>query len=172
MRQIPYTMIKFAAFERILEALYKYVVPVPRDSLNKPQQLVVTFTAGYMAGVLCTLSHPADSVVSKLNSEKGSTAWEVAKKLGWKGEGCCIIQQTDGMCSVASCCISWLFMCGIHVAGNIQPHIPHCEQKVLSGMVYVHLALHVVRRMRENRASCYFANVTFSGCPPSPLLRL
>ena len=87
MRQIPYTMIKFAAFERILEALYKYVVPVPRDSLNKPQQLVVTFTAGYMAGVLCTLSHPADSVVSKLNSEKGSTAWEVAKKLGWKGEG-------------------------------------------------------------------------------------
>ena len=92
MRQIPYTMMKFAAFERTVEALYKYVVPMPRDSMSKPQQLVVTFSAGYIAGVFCALvSHPADSVVSKLNSEKGSTAVEVAKKLGWKGEGCCII---------------------------------------------------------------------------------
>ena len=89
MRQIPYTMMKFAAFERTVEALYKYVVPMPRDSMSKPQQLVVTFSAGYIAGVFCALvSHPADSVVSKLNSEKGSTAVEVAKKLGWKGEGC------------------------------------------------------------------------------------
>ena len=88
MRQIPYTMMKFAAFERTVEALYKYVVPVPRDSMSKPQQLVVTFAAGYIAGVFCALvSHPADSVVSKLNSEKGSTALEAAKKLGWNGEG-------------------------------------------------------------------------------------
>ena len=30
MRQIPYTMMKFACFERTVEFLYKYVVPVPR----------------------------------------------------------------------------------------------------------------------------------------------
>ena len=30
MRQIPYTMMKFAAFERTIEFLYKYVVPKPR----------------------------------------------------------------------------------------------------------------------------------------------
>ena len=151
MRQIPYTMIKFAAFERILEALYKYVVPVPRDSLNKPQQLVVTFTAGYMAGVLCTLSHPADSVVSKLNSEKGSTAWEVAKKLGWKGEECCIIQRTDGMCSVTSCCISWLSMCGMLVCCSWQHSASHSTE----GLEWngVHLALHLVRRTREYRTT-------------------
>ena len=33
MRQIPYTMMKFACFERTIEALYKYVVPVPRYCL-------------------------------------------------------------------------------------------------------------------------------------------
>jgi solute carrier family 25 phosphate transporter 3 len=86
LRQIPYTMMKFAAFERTVEALYKYVVPLPRDQMSKPQQLVVTFTAGYIAGVFCAIvSHPADSVVSKLNSDKGSTAVEALKKLGWKG---------------------------------------------------------------------------------------
>ena len=47
-RQIPYTMMKFACFERTLEALYKYVVPKPRSQCSKPEQLVVTFIAGYI----------------------------------------------------------------------------------------------------------------------------
>jgi len=90
MRQIPYTMMKFACFERTVELLYKYVVPKPRSDCSKGEQLVVTFAAGYIAGVFCAIvSHPADTVVSKLNQEKGSTAVQVAKKLGmaglWKG---------------------------------------------------------------------------------------
>ena len=87
MRQIPYTMMKFAAFERTVEFLYKHVVPVPRDQLGKPSQLVVTFAAGYIAGILCTLiSHPFDSVVSKLNSQAGSSMWDATKQLGMAGE--------------------------------------------------------------------------------------
>ena len=87
MRQIPYTMMKFAAFERTVEFLYKHVVPVPRDQLNKPSQLVVTFAAGYIAGVLCTLiSHPSDSIVSKLNSQAGSSIWEATRQLGMRGQ--------------------------------------------------------------------------------------
>ncbi|KAL1116376.1 hypothetical protein AAG570_004851 [Ranatra chinensis] len=91
-RQIPYTMMKFACFERTLELLYRYVVPKPRSECSKSEQLVVTFAAGYIAGVFCAIvSHPADTVVSKLNQEKGSTAIEVFKKLGfagmWKGLG-------------------------------------------------------------------------------------
>lgn len=39
---------KFACFERTLEALYKYVVPKPRSECNKTEQLMVTFTAGYI----------------------------------------------------------------------------------------------------------------------------
>jgi len=90
MRQIPYTMMKFACFERTVEAIYKFVVPKPRAECTKGEQLVVTFVAGYIAGVFCAIvSHPADSVVSVLNKEKGSTAGQVLKKLGpagvWKG---------------------------------------------------------------------------------------
>nr|BAX57190.1 phosphate carrier 1 [Locusta migratoria] len=90
MRQIPYTMMKFACFERTIEILYKYVVPKPRAECTKGEQLVVTFAAGYIAGIFCAIvSHPADTVVSKLNQDKGSTALDAAKKLGfaglWKG---------------------------------------------------------------------------------------
>lgn len=48
MRQIPYTMMKFACFERTVELLYKFVVPKPRSECSKPEQLVVTFVAGYI----------------------------------------------------------------------------------------------------------------------------
>lgn len=85
-RQIPYTMMKFAAFERTVELLYKYVVPKPRADCSKIEQLAVTFSAGYIAGVLCAvISHPADTVVSKLNSSKGSGALQIASSLGFKG---------------------------------------------------------------------------------------
>jgi len=86
LRQIPYTMMKFACFERTLELLYKYVVPKPRADCSKGEQLVVTFAAGYIAGVFCAIvSHPADTVVSKLNQAKGASAFDVAKSLGWSG---------------------------------------------------------------------------------------
>nr|KAG5697063.1 hypothetical protein BaRGS_001979 [Batillaria attramentaria] len=86
-RQIPYTMMKFACFERTVEALYKYVVPKPRADCSKPEQLVVTFAAGYIAGVFCAIvSHPADTIVSKLNQDKGSNFVDIAKKLGLMGE--------------------------------------------------------------------------------------
>lgn len=86
MRQIPYTMMKFACFERTVELLYKHVVPKPRSECSKGEQLVVTFAAGYIAGVFCAIvSHPADVVVSKLNQAKGSTAVQVAKQLGFAG---------------------------------------------------------------------------------------
>lgn len=86
MRQIPYTMMKFACFERTVEVLYKYVVPKPRNECSKGEQLVVTFAAGYIAGVFCAVvSHPADTVVSKLNNSEGSSALGAARELGMKG---------------------------------------------------------------------------------------
>lgn len=80
-------MMKFACFERTVEMLYKYVVPKPRSQCSKPEQLVVTFIAGYIAGIFCAIvSHPADTIVSKLNQDRGSTAMSVAKKLGFMGK--------------------------------------------------------------------------------------
>merc|ERR1711931_468763 len=85
-RQIPYTMMKFACFERTVEALYKFVVPKPRADCSKSEQLVVTFAAGYIAGVFCAIvSHPADTIVSYMNKAKGSTVGSAAKALGFSG---------------------------------------------------------------------------------------
>lgn len=74
-RQIPYTMMKFACFENTVEALYKYVVPKPKSECSKTEQLTVSFAAGYIAGIFCAVvSQPADNLVSKLNSQPGTTA--------------------------------------------------------------------------------------------------
>jgi len=79
-------MMKFACFERTVEALYKHVVPKPRAECSKGEQLGVTFTAGYIAGVFCAIvSHPADTIVSKLNQDKGSNFVSAARALGFKG---------------------------------------------------------------------------------------
>lgn len=85
-RQIPYTMMKFASFEKVLELLYETVAPKPRAQCTKNEQLVLTFTAGYIAGVLCAIvSHPADTLVSKLNKEPGSTIGSIIKDVGFRG---------------------------------------------------------------------------------------
>merc|ERR1711878_212558 len=91
-RQIPYTMMKFACFEKTVEALYANVVPKPRAECTKGEQLIVTFAAGYIAGVFCAIvSHPADCVVSVLNKSPNLSAGQVVKDLGfaglWKGLG-------------------------------------------------------------------------------------
>uniref|UniRef100_A0A1X7UG33 Uncharacterized protein n=1 Tax=Amphimedon queenslandica TaxID=400682 RepID=A0A1X7UG33_AMPQE len=49
----------------------------------------------YIAGIFCKLvSHPFDTVVSKLNSDVGSSPWQTFKSLGfsgiWKSLGPCI----------------------------------------------------------------------------------
>ena len=51
------------------------------DQQNKKwiqsEQLMVTFAAGYIAGVFCAIvSHPADSVVSVINKNPGKSAGE------------------------------------------------------------------------------------------------
>merc|ERR1712027_182468 len=53
--KIPYTMMKFACFERTVELLYANVVPKPRAECTKGEQLIVTFAAGYIAGVFCAI---------------------------------------------------------------------------------------------------------------------
>merc|ERR1712170_190814 len=86
LRQIPYTMMKFGCFEKTVELLYKHVVPKPRSECTKSEQLIVTFAAGYIAGVFCAIvSHPADTIVSYMNKAKGSNFMQIAKDLGFKG---------------------------------------------------------------------------------------
>ncbi|UMM33118.1 hypothetical protein L5515_006707 [Caenorhabditis briggsae] len=85
-RKIPYTMMKFTCFERIVELFYEFVVPKPREECSKAEQLIVTFTAGYIAGVFCAVvSHPPDVIVSKLNQNANSTIGSLVKELGFSG---------------------------------------------------------------------------------------
>jgi solute carrier family 25 phosphate transporter 3 len=134
MRQIPYTMMKFACFEKTVEALYTHVVPKPRADCTKSEQLMVTFAAGYIAGVFCAIvSHPADSVVSLINKDPSKSAGQILKELGpkgvWKGLGARII-----MIGTLTA-LQWFIYDGVKVALNLPrpppPTMPESLKKKL-----------------------------------------
>lgn len=90
-RQIPYTMMKFASFETIVEKIYGYL-PGQKSDYNKGAQTGVAFAGGYMAGILCAMvSHPADVMVSKLNANRqsgeafGAAMGRIYKDIGFAG---------------------------------------------------------------------------------------
>lgn len=69
-RQIPYTMMKFASFETIVEMMYDSM-PGRKEDYGKAAQTSVSFAGGYLAGIACAVvSHPADVLVSKLNANR------------------------------------------------------------------------------------------------------
>ena len=91
MRQVPYTMVKFGAFENTVKAFYANIFTAPKASYSKGTQLSITFMSGYFAGIFCAIvSHPADTMVSIMN-KKGGTAGSIYKDIGfaglWKGLG-------------------------------------------------------------------------------------
>lgn len=72
-RQVPYTIVKFVAFEKIVQNFYKRVFTAPKDSYGKGTQLMVTFASGYLAGIFCAIvSHPADTMVSIINKREST----------------------------------------------------------------------------------------------------
>lgn len=90
-RQIPYTMVKFASFEKTVELIYGYLGK-PVSSYSPVQQTGVSFLGGYIAGVFCAVvSHPADVMVSKINSDRkageslGSALGRIYSKIGFAG---------------------------------------------------------------------------------------
>ncbi|OJD10608.1 hypothetical protein AJ78_08428 [Emergomyces pasteurianus Ep9510] len=90
-RQIPYTMMKFASFETIVEMIYNRL-PGQKSDYNKGAQTAVAFTGGYLAGILCAIvSHPADVMVSKLNANRlpgeafGAAMGRIYKDIGFMG---------------------------------------------------------------------------------------
>jgi len=90
-RQIPYTMMKFASFETIVEQIYARL-PGSKNDYSKAAQTGVSFVGGYMAGILCAIvSHPADVMVSKLNAYRkpgegfGTVTSRIYKDIGFRG---------------------------------------------------------------------------------------
>jgi len=90
-RQIPYTMVKFATFESAVAQIYK-TLGKPKESYNALQQTGVSFLGGYIAGIGCAVvSHPADVMVSKLNSDRkagegaGQAMTRIYGNIGFRG---------------------------------------------------------------------------------------
>ena len=82
---------KFASFERIVEAIYDYM-PGQKSDYGKLAQTGVSFVGGFFAGILCALiSHPADVMVSKLNADRkpgegfGTATSRIYSKIGFAG---------------------------------------------------------------------------------------
>ncbi|KAJ5115988.1 mitochondrial phosphate carrier protein [Penicillium angulare] len=90
-RQIPYTMMKFASFETIVETIY-HNLPGQKSDYGKGAQTAVAFSGGYLAGILCAaVSHPADVMVSKLNANRlageafGTAMSRIYGDIGFRG---------------------------------------------------------------------------------------
>lgn len=94
-RQVPYTIVKFVAFENTVRFVYKNLLTREKNTYSKATQLSVTFLSGYWSGIFCAIvSHPADTMVSKINNikdvegEKSSVGQKVSKiykDIGFKG---------------------------------------------------------------------------------------
>ena len=94
-RQVPYTIVKFVAFENTVKFAYRNILTREKSSYSKATQLSVTFISGYWSGIFCAVvSHPADTMVSKINGIKDvqgenlTTGAKVSKMyadIGFKG---------------------------------------------------------------------------------------
>ena len=82
-RQVPYTMVKFGAFENTVSFCYRNIWTKPKSEYSNATKLSITLLSGYFAGIFCAIvSHPADTMVSKLNNAKtdGNTSTGAAVK--------------------------------------------------------------------------------------------
>ena len=128
-RQIPYTIVKFVAFEKVVQMFYTHVFPNEKSSYGKGTQLGVTFSSGYIAGVFCAIiSHPADTMVSILNKRTGSNlstgaqVKEIYADIGfnglWKGLGTRIFMVGTLTCLQWVIYDSFKVYCGLATTGG------------------------------------------------------
>jgi solute carrier family 25 (mitochondrial phosphate transporter), member 3 len=81
-KQIPYTMAKFAVQGKAAEAIYAARGTSP-DELTKGQNVVVSLQSGVVAGVVAaTISHPADTLLSKINKKGAGGEGGMFTRLG------------------------------------------------------------------------------------------
>jgi len=129
-RQIPYTIAKFLFFERIVEGFYTYVFTKPKNEYSKTTQLGVTFSSGYIAGVICAIvSHPADSLVSQLGKKenKGKGFREIINEVGFKKLATAGLGTRIIMIGTLTGLQWWIYdtfktLCGMGTTGGAKKH--------------------------------------------------
>merc|ERR1711981_1051779 len=81
-KQIPYTMAKFAVQGKAAEMIYGALGKGPTD-LSDGQNLVISLQSGVIAGVAAaTISHPADTLLSKINKKGAGGDGTMFQRLG------------------------------------------------------------------------------------------
>lgn len=90
-KQIPYTMAKFVVYELAAEKIYE-VIGKPKDQLPNLVVTAVNLGSGIIAGTAAAVvSQPADTLLSKINKQKGASGsvmsrlFKMAGELGPKG---------------------------------------------------------------------------------------
>eukprot|EP00128_Syssomonas_multiformis_P004655 Colp12_sorted_trinity150504_noHs@18824 len=95
LKQLPYTMTQLAVFQHAVELAYTTILPTytpykSKKDMTTQQQLAVSVGSGIVAGVVSAIaSHPADTVLSRVNDSKHvnskSPVADVLKELGFRG---------------------------------------------------------------------------------------
>merc|ERR1712072_819793 len=80
-KQIPYTMAKFAVQGAAAERIYATLPD--RDTLSRGSKMAVSLTSGVIAGVAAAIiSHPADTLLSKINKKGAGGEGGMVTRLG------------------------------------------------------------------------------------------
>jgi len=80
-KQIPYTIAKFVVQDFAQEVIYR-VMPA-KDELGRGTKLAVSLTSGVIAGVAAAIiSHPADTLLSKINKAGAGGEGSMFTRLG------------------------------------------------------------------------------------------
>ncbi|TEA10442.1 Mitochondrial phosphate carrier protein [Colletotrichum sidae] len=79
-KQVPYTVTKFVAFEKVSEAVF---AQLDKSTLSSGATTAVNLGSGLMAGFAAAIvSQPADTMLSKINKTKGLPGESTISRLG------------------------------------------------------------------------------------------
>lgn len=85
-KQVPYTMAKFVVYEAAAEAIYN-VLPTPKEKLSNGATTAVNLGSGLIAGIAAAIiSQPADTLLSKINKQKGAEGSITSRLVKLAGE--------------------------------------------------------------------------------------
>lgn len=81
LKQIPYTMAKFVVYEAVAEQIYAGI-GTPKEKLANSTNTGINLGSGMIAGVVAAIiSQPADTLLSKINKQKGAAGEGIVSRL-------------------------------------------------------------------------------------------
>jgi len=154
LKQVPYTMTQLTVFSKSVDFVYEWALPralgkgIKKENLSTTAQLSVSVLCGVFAGVCSAItSHPADTVLSRINMvkkqspEAAATAAksttgqvvQIVKELGFRG----VWLGIGARCFMVGVLSAGMFliydsvkvMCGLPTSSGLEHKEEHDEQK-------------------------------------------